>query len=213
MKRVCASFSCMTDPVDPAEYYSTAVPAYDAQTAEQEMPRAFLDVRDRFTDMVDGDRVLDAGCGPGRDTDHFAGEDYDAVGVDIAGDTVEYAWEQGRDGEYAAMDIGDLAFEDDSFDGVWCNAALFFVPPDEMEEMVEELYRVQTGDGVAQFALKLGDGSITKQKDEADVSVEQYLVPEADAVEMLEDAGYSVVDRSTADFGEYRFGNFFCRAE
>lgn len=203
----------MTDPVDPAEYYSTAVPAYDTQTAEEEMPQTFLDVRDRFADMVDGDRVLDAGCGPGRDTDHFAGEGYESVGVDIAEEAVEYARGQGRDGEYAVMDISDLAFEDDSFDGVWCNAALFFAPPDEMEEMVEELYRVQPEDGVAQFALKLGEGSITKQKEDADMEVEQYLVPEDDALEMLDAAGYEVVDHQTADFGPFRFGNFFCRAQ
>jgi len=202
----------MTDIVDPDAFYAVDVAGYDAATAESELPDAFLTVRDRFADMVDGDRVLDAGCGPGRDTDHFAAQGYDAVGVDIAADAAEYAREQERDGEYAVMDMADLGFEDDAFDGVWCNAALFFVPPDEMEDAVEELYRVQSEDGVAQFALKLGTGSITDEKEEADVAVEQYLVPEDDAVELLEDAGYTVVDRQIADFGPYRFGNFFCRS-
>lgn len=97
-----------------------------------------------------GDRVLDAGCGPGRLTRRLAeriapGGQVQAVDHDFG--VLEYAaWSLGRAPvpgasiELGLSDVTDLPFADDSLDAAWCSAVLGYVP--EPRAALAELVRV-----------------------------------------------------------------------
>ncbi len=70
--------------------------------------------------------LLDFGCGPGRDLQHFASLGHTAVGLDGAAAFVEMARRTGCEvlhQDFLALDLGR-----ERFHGVFANASLFHVP-------------------------------------------------------------------------------------
>lgn len=114
-----------------------------------------------------------------------------------------------RPGQYLKMDIRDLGFDSDQFDGVWCPASIFFVSTAEMETALEEFTRVLRPDGVARIGFNLGDGPTEVEKWGA--TTMEYRVSEDEARELLVTAGFSVRSVSVSSVAPDRtFANFFC---
>lgn len=195
-------------PVPPGELYDRHADEFDEDTGFDELPGALLDLLESFVDALSGNRVLDAGCGPGRDAEFFADRGLEPVGVDLARGMVEFARTH-RPGRYLLMDVRALGFERDVFDGVWCPATVFFVPTDEMETALAEFVRVLRPEGVARIGFKLGDGPVEVEKWGA--TTMEYHVSEAQARQMLESAGFDVESVSVnAVSPERTFANFLC---
>lgn len=196
-------------PVPPAELYDQHADEFDAATALEELPESFHALLESFVDALPGPAVLDAGCGPGRDAAYFHGAGLDPVGVDVAPGMIEYARSH-RPGRYLLMDIRELGFRADRFDGVWCPASIFFVPPAEMATALAEFARVVWPDGVARVGFKLGDGRVEVEK-WGETTVE-YHVTEDRARGLLEAAGFVVESVSVNSVSSDRtFANFDCR--
>jgi SAM-dependent methyltransferase len=83
-------------------------------------------------------RILDFGCGPGRDLKAFADLGHVAIGLEGAADFVAMAraysgcdvWRQ----DFLALDLPD-----GYFDGIFANATLFHVPSQELPRVLREL--------------------------------------------------------------------------
>ena len=92
-------------------------------------------------------RILDFGCGPGRDLKYFKDLGHDAVGLEGAENFVEHAriysgcevWQQ---------DFLKLILPPEYFDGVFANASLFHVPRQELPRVLRELWKALKNDGV-----------------------------------------------------------------
>lgn len=201
----CAKNRVMT--TDPEEFYTEGAEEFAENHRLEDRP-GVLEKLEEFCARVDGDRILDAGCGPVEEPTEFVDRGFDYTGVDIAPGMIEYAREH-RKGEFHVMDIRDLDFDDDSFDGIWCNASIFFVPPDEMAQIASELARVLKPGGTVYVNFKLGEGSFLKEK--YGMEIRQYLVSETKAREILESAGFEIDDFSETDIPGATIGNFFCK--
>jgi SAM-dependent methyltransferase len=104
------------------------------------------------------ERALDFGCGTGRLTRALASHFTTAVGVDISERMVELAREENADVRACEFVVGngvDLsAFEDASFDFVYCNLVLQHLPDTNLaERFMAEFLRIVTGDGLAVFQM------------------------------------------------------------
>jgi SAM-dependent methyltransferase len=101
-------------------------------------------------------RLLDFGCGPGRDLAYFHGLGHDAVGLD--GCAAFCAMARERTGcEVLHQDFLELSLEDASFDGVFANASLFHVPGRELPRVLGELRRALRPRGVLFSSNPRGD--------------------------------------------------------
>lgn len=103
---------------DPVTYHSEIAREYAEQYPLEEKDESFFELLDTFIDMVGDGRVLDAGCGPGHETQYFYDHGLDALGVDAAEGMIEYA-QQHHDGDYHQMDLRDMDLTTGSFDGIW----------------------------------------------------------------------------------------------
>jgi len=106
--------------------------------------------------LPDNPKVLDAGCGSGRDVYimHKAGAH--AVGVDLSEGMIKYAREQYKDLEFHLSDVLTLPFEDDVFDGVWAHGILFHLETEEeVKKALKEFDRVLKKNGVLHVLVKL----------------------------------------------------------
>jgi SAM-dependent methyltransferase len=92
-------------------------------------------------------RILDLGCGPGRDLKFFKDLGHEAIGLEGAKNFVEHA--RSYSGcEVWQQDFLQLNLPAEFFDGIFANASLFHVPSQELPRVLKELWTALRTDGV-----------------------------------------------------------------
>jgi len=92
-------------------------------------------------------RILDLGCGPGRDLLALASRGHEPVGLDGSAAFVAMAREASG-AEVLHQDFLGLELPRESFDGVFANASLFHVPTRELPRVLGELHACLRPGGV-----------------------------------------------------------------
>jgi len=101
-------------------------------------------------------RLLDLGCGPGRDLAALCKRGHDAVGLDGAPEMVELArCATGTD--VMQQDMLTLDLEGEHYDGVFANASLFHVPRSQLTRVLGDIHTALTAHGVLFLRVPLGD--------------------------------------------------------
>jgi SAM-dependent methyltransferase len=92
-------------------------------------------------------RILDLGCGPGRDLATFRALGHDAIGLE--GSAPLAAMARAHSGcEVWEQDFLTLNLPARRFDGIFANASLFHVPPQELPRVLRELHATLQPGGV-----------------------------------------------------------------
>lgn len=138
--------------VSTAEYYERNARVYYDQTVN-------LDISSRYSPFLKllptNGKILDAGCGSGRDSLFFKQQGYDVVSFDISKELVDLSSRLiGQ--KVLHMSFGDLDFENE-FHGIWANASLLHIPQEEMDDVLEKLSRALKGNGVLYASFKYGN--------------------------------------------------------
>ena len=101
-------------------------------------------------EAIEGDHpycILDLGCGPGRDLQHFQSLGHEAVGLDGSAEFVAMA--RAHSGcEVLHQDFLVLDLPAGRFDGLFANASLFHVPSFELPRVLRDLYAALKTGGV-----------------------------------------------------------------
>jgi SAM-dependent methyltransferase len=84
-------------------------------------------------------RILDLGCGPGRDLKAFKDMGHEAIGLDGSARFVELA-RRFSGCEVWRQDFLRLELPPEFFDGIFANASLFHVPSQELPRVLKELW-------------------------------------------------------------------------
>ena len=137
-------------PTPTPDWYSTHAAAFCARTFAIDMEPA----RQRFLRHVPArGRILDVGCGSGRDSKRFAELGY---AVDARDRSREIADEATRRTGLAVRVEDVLEMTDrDAFDGIWASAMLIHIESDdEFLEAVRRLARALRPDGALYISLK-----------------------------------------------------------
>lgn len=101
-------------------------------------------------------RILDFGCGPGRDLKFFRDLGHEVIGLDGAKRFVELAREYSSC-EVWYQDFLKLDLPQEYFDGVFANASLFHVPSQELPRVLRELWSTLKPGGVLFSSNPRGD--------------------------------------------------------
>jgi SAM-dependent methyltransferase len=92
-------------------------------------------------------RILDFGCGPGRDLKYFNDLGHEAIGLEGARNFVEHA--RSYSGcEVWQQDFLNLNLPARFFDGIFANASLFHVPSQELPRVLSGLWTALKNEGV-----------------------------------------------------------------
>ncbi|MFB6175258.1 MAG: class I SAM-dependent methyltransferase [Candidatus Nanohalobium sp.] len=194
----------------PEKFYTKGAEQFAEKYSIEEMPQNYIDFLDNFAEKVNNGKVLDAGCGHGRDTEYLTERGLDVVCVDLAEGMIEHA-KNNKKGNYKIMDVRDLEFEDKEFAGVWCNTVMHFFPPEEMPEILDELKRALKDGGVLYVSFKIGEGTFIRERYGS--KVKQYLISEKKAKKMLKDRGLEIKEVNTAEVADTTIMNILTEAE
>jgi len=98
----------------------------------------------KFMDYLPSGKVLDVGCGTGRDT-RFLKKKLEYVGIDASESMLEYARSKNPKAYYENMDFYNLDFDNESFDGFWACASVLHVPKKEISTVLNEMSTARPG--------------------------------------------------------------------
>ena len=101
-------------------------------------------------------RILDFGCGPGRDLLELAARGHIPTGLDGAQTFVSMAREASGC-EVLHQSFLELDLPSEAFDGVFANATLFHVPTQELDRVLGELWATLRAGGVLFCSNPRGD--------------------------------------------------------
>lgn len=106
--------------------------------------------------LAPGARVLDAGCGSGRDAKAFLKMGYQVEAFDASPAMVELAR------VHTGLPVKVMSFADvdwkEEFDGIWCCASLLHVPAVELPGVMRRLADALKPGGVWYVSFKYGEG-------------------------------------------------------
>lgn len=102
-----------------------------------------------------GGKILDAGCGSGRDTKYFLEHGYDVTAIDGSEKLASLA-SQHSGTNVQTMRFQDMVF-DNEFDGVWASASLLHVPKIEIEDVLKKIYHSLKKNGVFYASFRYGE--------------------------------------------------------
>ncbi len=155
-----------------------------------------------------GQRVLDAGCGPGRNVHYLMRRGADVFGVDLSSDQIRRVQTLRARlapslpaSNFAVASLTDLPFPDTHFGAVICSAVLHFCRSEqEFETMVAEMWRVLQPGGLffARLASTIGLEGAARRIDGRWHALpdgsERFLVDEAYLMSLTEELDGRWVD-------------------
>jgi SAM-dependent methyltransferase len=135
-------------------------------------PKFWQENFDEFYKALPGGRVLEIGCGSGRDAKELIEHGYEYVGTDISGSQIEEARKNNPDAKFEQISLYDINFAA-KFDGFWAAAVLIHVPKDRINEALQAIQRNMHPGAIGFIAMKEGQGERVEVKDYLDNT--QYL--------------------------------------
>ena len=166
-------------------------------TIHPNMPIDLISFATDFLDFV-GDRlILDLGCGSGRDMAWFTAQNRQIIGADLSAGMLIEARRQ-TNNPLLQMDMCRPAFVPQSFQGIWCNAALLHLPKQVVPQTLSLIHRLLSPDGILFLTLQYGSGEGWEAW-QHDKSFERFFAryQPSEAVAILTQGGFVIEKQST----------------
>ena len=141
----------MTNTID---YYNKNAVAFNASTVEVE----FHEMQDKFlANIVCGKKLLDFGCGSGRDTKYFLSKGYDVDAPD--GSTEMCALAENLTG----IKVKQMMFDEldilNEYDGIWACSSILHLNKTDLKDVMIKMAAALKDTGIIYTSFKYGDFS------------------------------------------------------
>lgn len=139
------------------EYYHDNANEFCKSTVQCDMNGLYGPFLERLPENA---RILDLGCGSGRDTKEFLNKGYRVTAVDGSETICRFAT------EYTGQKVRCLSFEKldyvEEFDGVWACASLLHVEKTKIEDVIKRIHIALISGGTLYASFKYGSGEIER---------------------------------------------------
>lgn len=113
---------------------------------------------DDFLQSLNGIKILDVGCGNGKDCKYISEKGFEVNGIDLSVGMLAIAKEKVPNGKFEVMDIANITYPENSYDGIISNCSLFHIPSEELPKTLESFARVLKPNGKLLLILQEGLG-------------------------------------------------------
>ncbi len=135
------------------ETYDNVAEQYEINTKDYLNQRLQDDVN-LFLSLLPGKKILDVGSGLGRDSLYFKNRGFSPVCIDFSKAMVDLCSEKGL--EAHLMDIENISFDFDSFDGIWAYASLLHLPKTNLNPVLTTIHSLLKHHGLFYIGMKEG---------------------------------------------------------
>ena len=151
-----------------------------------------------FSRLVPHGRILDVGCGSGRDYQLFQEKGYGYTGVDFSQGLLNTARSRFPAVQFVEGNMYSLPFSEHKFDGFWAAASLLHIPKQNIPVTLQDIKRVIRENGAGAIMLKRGEGEKividdSHTGDENDGRFFAYWQKD-EFTDVLRNAGFTVAD-------------------
>ena len=137
---------------DTIKYYNEHTDEYVNSTVNVD----FNETQNTFLNLIPkGGRILDFGCGSGRDTKCFLEQGFLVDACDGSEELCKYA------SDYTGIKVKNMLFSDldevSIYDGIWACASILHLAKDELKDVFVKMIRALKNGGVIYASFKYGD--------------------------------------------------------
>ena len=134
------------------DYYNKKATEFVSGTVEVQ----FTEMQDTFLEYVPaGGKILDFGCGSGRDTKYFLSRGYVVEATDGSEELCKIA------SEYTGIPVKRMLFHElnsvEEYDGIWACASILHVAKQELPVIIQKMADAVKHNGVVYMSFKYGD--------------------------------------------------------
>ena len=136
---------------DSLQYYNQHAKEFFDSTRDVK----FKDMQERFLKYLQpGDRILDFGCGSGRDTRYFMDRGCETDAIDGSEELVRIT------SEYTGIEVRQMYFqnldEKEAYDGIWACSSILHLSYGELEDVFVKMARALNHHGILYTSFKYG---------------------------------------------------------
>lgn len=139
------------------DYYNEHAEEFTASTFEVDMESLYQPF---LAELLEGARILDVGCGSGRDTLAFKNKGYQVDAIDYSEKLVKKA------SRLTGIPIKLKSFYEvddyEAYDGIWACASLLHCERTRLKEVIGKLVSALKPNGVLYMSFKYGNGDREK---------------------------------------------------
>ena len=139
------------------DYYNKHAEEFTASTFEVDMESLYQPF---LAELPEGARILDVGCGSGRDTLAFKNKGYQVDAIDYSEELVKKAT------RLTGIPIKLKSFYEvddyEAYDGIWACASLLHCERSRLAEVLEKMVQALKPNGVIYMSFKYGDSDREK---------------------------------------------------
>ena len=133
------------------DYYNKNADNFVANTISVD----FRKTQDKFLDKLQGKRILDFGCGSGRDTKYFLEKGYEVDAVDGSEELCKAA------SKYTGIQVRQMLFqelvEQNRYAGIWACSSILHLSKDELRIVFFFLFDALCSNGIIYTSFKYGE--------------------------------------------------------
>lgn len=133
------------------DYYNQNADSFIQETVSVD----FKETQDKFLMLLAGKKVLDFGCGSGRDTKYFLNAGLDVVAIDGSEELCKSA------SAYTGIHVKHMLFQEldevDCYDGIWACSSILHLTKDELRIVMNKMSRAIKPNGIIYTSFKYGN--------------------------------------------------------
>jgi ubiquinone/menaquinone biosynthesis C-methylase UbiE len=113
---------------------------------------------DKFINTIQFNaKILDIGCGPGTFSRYLKEKGFDVKGIDLSEEMLHIAENKLPDIKFKLMDMRQISYPDESFDGLFAAYSLIHIPSEEAHDTLEGFHRILKPAGKIMIIVQGGE--------------------------------------------------------
>ncbi len=146
-----------------------------------------------FQNYLPSGKIIDLGCGGGRDSVWFLKNKYSYTGIDISEGMIHEARKRHPDAEFLQQSLYELDFPKNSFDGFWSVCSLLHIPKEKINLVLGSIKAILKQGAIGFISIKQGTKFVKKAWHESGKERFFAYYEQDEFSKILETEGFSIL--------------------